>query len=177
MLFLLHTVGKKNYMAKIWFALYTKSRSEKKVNQELINKGIECYLPLEKKLKLWSDRKKWVEEPFIRSYIFVKTEEHELQSALNTMGVVSVIRFGGKPAKVQEEHINLIKSILSSDENYELSAESFEPGEKVEVESGSLKGLFGELVHHLNKYKVLVRINSINQNILIKINPSHLKKV
>lgn len=164
-------------MAKYWFALYTKSRSEKKVNQELINKGIECYLPLEKKLRLWSDRKKWVEEPFIRSYIFVKTEEHELQNALNTIGVVTVIKFGGKPAKVQEEHINIIKSILSSNENFELSTEIFKPGEKVEVESGSLKGLFGELVHHLNKYKVLVRIESINQNILIKINPSHLKKV
>jgi transcription antitermination factor NusG len=160
-----------------WFALYTKSRSEKKVNQELINKGIECYLPLEKKLKIWSDRKKWVEEPFIRSYIFVKTEEYELQNALNTIGVVSVIKFGGKPARVQEEHINLIRSILSSNENFELSTEKFEPGEKVEVESGALKGLFGELVHHLNKYKVLVRIESINQNILIKINPSQLKKV
>ena len=164
-------------MAKYWFALYTKSRSEKKVNQELISKSIECYLPLEKKLKLWSDRKKWVEEPFIRSYIFVKTEEHELQNALNTIGVVSVIKFGGIPAKVLEEHINLIKSILATNEDFELSTESFEPGEKVEVESGSLKGLSGELVHHLNKYKVLVRIDSINQNILIKINPSHLKKV
>jgi transcriptional antiterminator RfaH len=164
-------------VAKKWFALYTKSRSEKKVNQELIFKGIECYLPIEKKLKQWSDRKKWVEEPFIRSYIFVKSEEHELQNILNTVGVVSVISFGGKPAKVQEEHLNIIKSILSSNENFELSTEIFKPGEKVEVESGSLKGLSGELVHHLNKYKVLVRIDSINQNILIKINPSHLKKV
>ena len=164
-------------MAKYWFALYTKSRSEKKVYQELVNKDIDCYLPLEKKLKLWSDRKKWVEEPFIRSYVFVNIEEKKLQQSLNTPGVVTVIRFGGKPAKVQEDHINLIKSILSSNEDYEISAEIFEPGEKVEVESGSLKGLFGEMVHHLNKYKVLVRVESINQNILIKINPSHLRKV
>lgn len=164
-------------MTKIWFALYTKSRSEKKVNQELIDKGIECYLPLEKKLKLWSDRKKWVEEPFIRSYIFVKIEVHDLQKALNTPGVVTVIRFSGKPTPVREEQIKVIKSILSGREEYELSTENFDPGEKVEVKSGSLKGLYGEMVHHLNKYKVLVRIESINQNILIKINPSHLKKV
>ncbi len=164
-------------MEKKWFALYTKSRSEKKVHQALVDKGIDCYLPLEKKLKLWSDRKKWVEEPFIRSYIFVYTEEENLQQSLNTPGVVSVIKFGGKAAQVQEDHINVIKSILSSSEDYEICAENFEPGEHVMVESGSLKGLYGELVHHLNKYKVLVRITSINQNILIKINPSHLKKV
>lgn len=164
-------------MAKKWFALYTKSRSEKKVNQELINKGIDCYLPLEKKLKLWSDRKKWIEEPFIRSYIFVNIEESNLQKALNTPGVVTVIRFSGKPAPVREEQIKTIQSILSSSEKYELSTEKFEPKEKVEVTQGSLKGLVGEMVHHLNKYKVLVRIESINQNILIKINPSYLKKV
>lgn len=164
-------------MAKKWFALYTKSRNEKKVLLALIDKDIECYLPLEKKLKIWSDRKKWVEEPFIRSYIFVHIEEAELQKALNTPGVVTVIRFGGKPASVREEHLKLIQAILSSSEDYELSTESFESGEKVMVDSGTLKGLYGEMVHHLNKYKVLVRIESINQNILIRINPSHLKKV
>ncbi len=164
-------------MAKKWFALYTKSRTEKKVNQELINKGIDCYLPLEKKLKLWSDRKKWVEEPFIRSYIFVNIEESNLQKALNTPGVVTVIRFSGKPAPVREEQIKIIQSILSSNEKYELSTVNFEPKEKVEVTQGSLKGLVGEMVYHLNKYKVLVRVESINQNILIKINPSYLKKV
>ena len=164
-------------MAKKWFALYTKSRSEKKVNQELIDKGIESYLPLEKKLKVWSDRKKWVEEPFIRSYVFVKIEETELQKALNTSGVVTVVRFGGVPAVIQEDHINIMKSILSNKEEYEISTENFEQGEKVEVTKGSLKGFFGEMVYHLNKYKVLVRISSINQNILIRINPSYLKKV
>jgi len=164
-------------VGKNWYALYTKSRSEKKVNLELTTKGIECYLPLEKTLKLWSDRKKWVEEPFIRSYVFVYTNEDELQNALNTPGVVSVIKFGGKPAVVQEDHIKIIKSLLSSSEEYEISTENFEQGEKVEVTRGSMKGFFGEMVHHLNKYKVLIRISSINQNLLIRINPSFLRKV
>ena len=164
-------------MTKKWFALYTKSRTEKKVNQALIDNGIESYLPLEKKLKVWSDRKKWVEEPLFRSYIFVYIKESELQKALNTPGVVTVIRFEGKPACVRPEHIDIIKKIVAGKEDYELSVETFEKGEKVEVASGSLKGLYGEMVHHLNKFKVLVSIESINQNILLKINPSHLKKV
>ena len=164
-------------LQKTWFAIYTRSRNEKKVYKQLVNTGIDVYLPLIKTLKQWSDRKKWVEEPFIRSYIFVFIDEADLQQALNTPGIVTVIRFGGKPAKIQENQIDLIKSVLSSNEEYELSTESFETGELVEVESGSLKGLFGEMVHHLNKYKVLVRISSINQNVLIRINPSQLKKV
>jgi len=164
-------------VAKKWYALYTKSRSEKKAYGLLVDKGIETYLPLEKKLKLWSDRKRWVEEPFIRSYIFVKTEQYNLEAALNTPGVVSVVRFGGQPATVNEKQIEAIKTILSGNEEYELCAETFEPGEKVEIDKGDLKGIYGELVHHLNKYKVLIRIESINQNILIRINPSYLRKV
>ena len=164
-------------MSTKWFALYTKSRVEKKINEELTKKGIINYLPLEKKLKQWSDRKKWVEEPFIRSYIFVQIKENELQLALNTPGVVNVIRFEGKPAPVQEKQINIIKTILGSKEDIELSNECFEPGEKVRIEEGLLKGLVGELVYHLNKYKVLIRIETINQNILIRINPSCLVKV
>jgi len=164
-------------MPKKWFALYTKSRSEKKVHKLLVEKGIEAYLPLEKKLKVWSDRKKWVEEPFIRSYIFVYVKESDLQKSLNTPGVVTVIRFEGKPASIREEQIKMIQSVLSSDMDYEISTETFEPGEKVEIAQGDLKGLLGELVHHLNKYKVLIRIESINQNILVRLNPSFLKKV
>src|SRR6056297_59446 len=165
-------------MANIkWYALYTKSRTEKRVHKELVYKGIEAYLPLEKRLKQWSDRKKWVDEPFIRSYIFVKTTEPELQKALNTPGVVTVIRFSGKPAPVREKEIAVIQAVLSSEEDYEITADTFALGEKVKVEHGSLKNLEGELVQHLNKYKVLVRIASINQNILIRINPSYLKKV
>lgn len=170
-------MGTLKIMPKKWFALYTKSRAEKKVYQALVDKGIHCYLPLEKKLKLWSDRKKWVEEPFIRSYIFVQVEDTELQKALNTPGVVTVISFEGKPASVREEHIKMIESILSSEEEYELSVENFELGEKVEVTKGSLKGLLGELIYHLNKYKVLIRIESINQNILVRLNPSYLKRI
>ena len=37
-------------------------------------KGIESYLPLKKVLKQWSDRKKWVEEPLFRSYIFIHAD-------------------------------------------------------------------------------------------------------
>ena len=59
---------------KKWFVIYTRSRFEKKIYQELLKINIESYLPLQKKLKQWSDRKKWVEEPLFRSYIFVKID-------------------------------------------------------------------------------------------------------
>ncbi|MFP4622418.1 MAG: UpxY family transcription antiterminator [Bacteroidales bacterium] len=159
------------------YALYTKSRTEKKAERELVAKNIETYLPLEKKLKQWSDRKKWVHEPLIRSYIFVRVNQKELYQAYYTPGIVTIVNFEGKPAPIPDKQIEAIKMLLKSGERYEVTSDFFEVGETVEIQAGGLKGFKGELVQQLNRYKVLLRIDVIQQNLLININPSYLKKV
>ncbi|MEY4660481.1 MAG: hypothetical protein RLZZ42_433, partial [Bacteroidota bacterium] len=62
-------------MKKKWFAVYTRSRCEKKVAQMLTKRGIVNYCPLNKKLRQWSDRKKYIFEPLFPSYVFVYIEE------------------------------------------------------------------------------------------------------
>ena len=62
---------------KTWYAIYTKSRNEKKVSSLLAEQDIEHYLPLVKKIRQWSDRRKTVEEPLFSSYIFVHITEKE----------------------------------------------------------------------------------------------------
>ena len=51
--------------------MYTRPRWEKKIASLLDSRGIENYLPLNKILKQWSDRKKIVQEPLFKGYIFV----------------------------------------------------------------------------------------------------------
>ena len=162
---------------KRWYALYTKSRAEKKAERELHFGGFEVYLPLEKRLKQWSDRKKWVYEPLIRSYIFVRTDKKGLHKAYYTPGIVTVVNFEGKPAPIPDKQITAIKEVLKSGEHFEVTSEAFEVGEMVEIQAGKLKGFRGELVKQLNRYKVLIRIDVIQQNLLININPSYLKKM
>jgi len=162
---------------KRWYALYTKSRAEKKVEAELLGKDLETYLPLEKKLKQWSDRKKWVKEPLIRSYIFVRVDRSQLEKAYYTPGVVRVVTFEGKPAPIPDRQIQVIRDILDSGESYEVTSDEFQVGQMVAINGGNLKGLKGELIKHVNRYKVLIRIDAIQQNLLININPSLLEKV
>jgi len=57
-----------------WYAVYTKSRMEKKVSLRLEEAGIESYCPVTKRKKQWSDRKKIVEEVLFRSYVFVNID-------------------------------------------------------------------------------------------------------
>ena len=61
-----------------WYVVKTRSRAEQKVAQRISAKGLNVYLPLQKTIRQWSDRKKKVEVPLISSTLFVKTEEKGL---------------------------------------------------------------------------------------------------
>jgi transcriptional antiterminator RfaH len=61
-------------MEKKWFVFYTKSRQEKKVNELLLKKKFEPFLPMQQVMRQWSDRKKKVTVPLFNSYIFVFAE-------------------------------------------------------------------------------------------------------
>ena len=62
---------------KKWIAVYTKSRHEQTVVNELYKKNIEVYCPMFKEKRQWSDRKKWVDFPLFRSYVFANIEIKE----------------------------------------------------------------------------------------------------
>ncbi len=159
-----------------WYAAYTKPRNEKKVYERLCEKGIETFLPLQKKIKQWSDRKKMVEEPLFRSYIFVKIDSKDYYNVLNTPGVVRYITFGGKAAPIPERQIAMVKQLLVQDLEIETLDESLEPGTIVEIKFGGLMGLEGELVQHSGKKKVVVRIDHISHSLLVTLPSEFIAK-
>ena len=73
-----------------WYVLYTKSRNEKLVAERLKEIGIETYCPVLKKVKQWSDRKKVVEEPLFKSYVFVRLEEHNRKDVFKEIDNLSI---------------------------------------------------------------------------------------
>ncbi|QKG81008.1 UpxY family transcription antiterminator [Tenuifilum thalassicum] len=150
-----------------WYAVYTKPRNEKKVYTRLVEKGIETFLPLQKRLKHWSDRKKWVEEPLFRSYIFVRVEPKQYYDVLNTMGVVRYVTFEGKAVAIPDKQIEQIKQLLVQDIEIEAVEGYIEPGTKVVVRFGSLQGVEGEMVEHSGKKKVVIRIEHISHSLLV----------
>ena len=87
---------------KKWFAIYVKSRNEKKVFNTLDSIGVESFLPLITKMKQWSDRRKKVEEPLFRSYLFVCIPLSDYYKVLNVSGVVKFICFEKKPVEVPD---------------------------------------------------------------------------
>jgi transcriptional antiterminator RfaH len=161
---------------KIWYPVYTRARAEKKIHTWLERHGIECYLPLKKILRQWSDRKKWVQVPLFSSYVFVHIGMSEYYEVLNTPGVARFVWFEGKPVPVPEKHIRNIQLLLAGDVDLEAVDESFQPGDKVMIDYGVMKGISGELTDYRGKKRVLIRINEIGKNLIITVPLSYIKK-
>ena len=164
---------KQNYH---WYAIYTRANGEKKLFDNLQGKNIECYLPTRKVLKVWSDRKKWVDEPLFKCYIFVKVSCKEFFNVLNTPGAVCYISFGGRAQSIPESQITNIKSFLHQcDREVTLTYERIQKGVLVEVLHGSLKGVKGEVANVYGQMRLLIRIDSMNCSLYANISRDEVK--
>jgi transcription antitermination factor NusG len=168
---------KSNISEEKWYALYTRPRAEKLVYHRLVEEGIETFLPLIKTYRIWSDRKKLVEKPLLSSYIFVKTKSKDFPIVYKTHGVVKFVTFEGIPASIPQKQIDNLRLLINSDAEIEISSEIFARGDNVEVVSGSLVGLTGELIKIGNHNRVIVRIDRLDQNLILKIPRTFLRKL
>ena len=160
-----------------WYAIYTKPRAEKLVYQRLLEEGVETFLPLQKTYRKWSDRKKLVEKPLLPSYLFVKTKSKNHHITYRIPGVVKFVSFEGKPVAIPQKQIDNLMLLVNSDAVIEVSCENFAQGDRVEVISGALIGLTGELIKIGKKNRVVIRIDRLDQNLLLKIPKAFLGKV
>jgi transcriptional antiterminator RfaH len=161
----------------LWVALYTKSRHEKKVEMQLMERKIPVYLPMKRTLKKWSDRKKWVEEPLFRSYIFVRGNAEERYRAVQCIGVVRQVTFNGKLAVVRDEEIEMIRRILADAPDTDSRPVSLSVGDDVEIETGPLAGLRGRLEEVRGETRFLVSITSIAQGIHFNVDRWNIRKI
>ncbi len=160
-----------------WFAVYTNPRSEKKAHAFLVEKGIEVYLPLQRTMKQWSDRKKWVEEPLFRSYLFVNIPKNQYFEVLNTPHVVRYVTFEGKAVPIPPRQIDAIRYYLSETETMpeEQDLQNLKPGASVEVIRGPLRGLTGHLIEFQGRRKVRIEIEALGQFLYLNISSNDLK--
>lgn len=144
-----------------WYAVYTASRAEKKVRDRLNEAGIECYLPLQTVIRIWSDRKKKVEIPVINGYIFVRISQEDFRRVQEMPGVAFFLKEKGKAVPIPEKQIKILRFMVdNSEEEIEFSAEDFKPGVSVIITRGQLQGLIGELMEVRGKYKVAIRLEN-----------------
>ncbi len=152
-----------------WYALYTRSRHEKIVHEELQKKQLETFLPLRKITRQWSDRKKIIEEPLFKGYLFVRLPLSEKIKVLSTVGVVQfVCSRGAEPVSVPEKELITIRNFIESD----IQVDPFpylKEGEKVYIRSGPFRGAEGFIVRKARHCRLVISLDILMQSVSIEI--------
>lgn len=155
-----------------WYPVYTYPRAEKRAHEALLSKGIETYLPLRRQLKQWSDRKKWIDEPFIKSYLFVHITQQEQTEVLMTKGITRFIYFGGKVTSMPDKQIEDLKLLMTSGVELEVTEENLLPGEKIILKAGPLKGMVGEIISYRSQKQLALRLENLGCSVIIHVSAS-----
>ena len=164
-------------ISKSWYAIYVRSRHEKSVHAELQQKGIESSLPLTIITRQWSDRRKKVEVPLFRGYVFVKIDiKNEKLPVLTTSGVVKFVTFNNVTVPIPEDQMYWLQQMIASD--LLLSQElDFPVGTEIDVMFGPLKGLRGRVKQKSSKSRLVVWFDAIMQGVSVEIDPTWLTPV
>jgi len=129
-----------------WYAVYTKPRWEKKVADALTRKQVETYCPINRVTHQWSDRKKIVEEPLFKSYVFVRIPEAMKTAVRETGGIVNFVYWLGKPARIPDQEIDLIKNFLQDYQDVELESFPIHENDLIQITAGPLMYQRGRVV-------------------------------
>jgi transcription antitermination factor NusG len=143
-------IDKKQHNNLCWYVLYTSPRAEKQVRERITLQNVECFLPLHRTPRAWSDRVKMVDVPLFHSYIFVRCHESQLYSLLSVYGVSRIVYYNGKPAIIRQKEIDAIKDFLQQSANHELLV-----GDEVEILAGAMKNVSGKVRKIKKTYLVL----------------------
>jgi transcription antitermination factor NusG len=154
---------------KSWYVVYTKSRYEKKVFEQLTLKGIEAYCPLNKVRKKYTDRFKIIEEPLFKSYVFVNLNEKEKLEVRLTFGVVNFVYWLRKPAIVALKDIITIKKYLNEYEHVSVEySEKIVPGQTVIIKTGIFLDRKA-VVTSIKKNKITAELESLGCKIIAEV--------
>lgn len=162
--------------ARRWFAVYTKSRHEKKVNWLLAEKSVETFLPLKETLVRWKDRNKKVFVPLFPGYIFVRIDPADRLDVLTTNGVVCILGSKGEPVPVPVSEIEATRKLLRSGLKFSPFPYDFE-GKEVVIASGPLEGATGRVLHARGGCKLILSVNLIRRSVSVEIDVNDVEFV
>ena len=157
-----------------WFALWTRSRHEQVVREQLQQKHIEVVLPTVTKWSRWKDRKKKIDWPLFPGYCFARFDARHRLPVLKCAGVVNIVSFEGEPAAIPEYEIDGIRQLVESDLAYD-PCPLIHEGEMVEVVHGPLKGVIGRLIRKGAHARLVLSVDLIGQAVSVEVDAADVR--
>jgi transcriptional antiterminator NusG len=157
-----------------WYAIWTRSRHEQIVRQQLERKGVEAFLPTIPKWSRWKDRKKKIDWPLFPGYCFARFDGQDRLPVLKCSGVVTIVSFDGEIAPIPEREIDGIRRLVTSDLQYD-PCPMIREGMVVEVTHGPLKGVTGRLIRKGTNARLVLSVDLIGQAVSVEVDAADVR--
>ena len=167
-------VGTSSAAGLAWYAIWTRSRHEQVVREQIERKGVEVFLPTITRWSRWKDRKKKLDWPLFPGYCFARFEARERLPILKCNGVVTIVSFDGEPVPVPDVEIDSIRRLVTSELQYD-PCPLIREGTMVEVMHGPLKGVVGRLVRKGSHARLVLSVDLIGQAVSVEVDAADVR--
>ncbi len=158
-----------------WFAVWTRSRHEQVVREQLTTRHIEVFLPTITRWSRWKDRKKKIDWPLFPGYCFARFDAAEPLAVLKCTGVVNIVSIEGKPAPITEVELVSIRLLVGSELQFD-PCPLIHEGMMVEVVHGPVKGVVGRLIRKdAQRARLVLSVDLIGQAVSVEVDVSDVK--
>src|SRR5258707_2363888 len=159
-----------------WYALYTRAHHEKRVAAELMQRGVENFLPLYSSVRRWKDRRVTLDLPLFPGYVFVRMALADKLRVVQVPSVVRLVGFGGSPAALPETEMEIVRAGLSRG----LRAQPhpfLTVGRRVRITGGPFAGLEGILKQKKSGLRVVVSLELIQRSVAVDVDTADVRSV
>ena len=151
-----------------WYALSVKHQHEQPVRAALEYKGFEALVPTYRARKHWSDRTKELNLPLFAGYVFCRFSLDQRITILDTPSVSRLVGFGGSPMPVAAEEIAALQKAMSAGAPMRPWPQ-MQPGDRVRVERGPLRGIEGQLVKDDGGFQLLISVELLQRRVAVRV--------
>lgn len=157
-----------------WFALYTSSRHEKRVQGLLQQRDMESYLPLYSSERQWKNRcKVALSLPLFPNYVFVRMQKEQRIHILQIPGVIGIVGSGRDPLPLPEFEIESLRTGLH---HRKYSPHSYlTVGDRVRIKQGAMEGLNGILLRSNQSTRVVLSIDFIQRSVAVEVDVNDIE--
>jgi transcriptional antiterminator NusG len=157
-----------------WYAVWTRSRHEQVVRDQLARKQVETFLPTITRWSRWKDRRKKVAWPLFPGYCFARFDAESRLGVLRCTGVVNIVSFDGEPAPIAPHEIDGLRRLVDTDLLYD-PCPLIREGMMVEVVHGPLRGVVGRLVRKGSHARLVLSVDLIGQAVSVEVDAADVK--
>ena len=159
-----------------WYAIYTRCHHERKVAKILSFDAFEVFFPTRRVLSARKDRRKLLEVPLLRNYLFVNTSKDRFTRINNTPGVAYVLGYNGVPTPVPDVEVDSLKILVHSGRQVMPHAYLRE-GDTVFIKEGPFRGVVGVLLKtDLQTWRLVVSVHLMNRSVVVTVPMEYVEK-